>query len=111
MAYQIFLDDLRDPQKYYPNEEMILCRSYDEAVLVIEEFGIMDFISFDHDLGDVDSTEEKTGYSFAKFLIDYMIDNKISTEFSYKIHSSNPVGAENIDAYLQAGFKFLRENM
>ncbi|YP_010843527.1 nudix hydrolase [Klebsiella phage K64-1] len=109
MGYQLFLDDIRYPSKYY-STEMVLCRSYDEAVKYVEEHGIPEFISFDHDLGDT-SDNEKTGYSFAKFLIDYMIDNGISNEFKYNIHSSNPVGADNIDSYLKAGFKYLRENM
>lgn len=110
MSYFMFLDDIRDPEKYYPNKNSVLCRSYDEAVQYVKEHGLMEEISFDHDLGDT-SKDEKTGYSFAKFLIDYMIENKISKEFVYHIHSSNPVGASNIDAYLKAGFTYLRENM
>ncbi|EOR9074226.1 cyclic-phosphate processing receiver domain-containing protein [Escherichia coli] len=107
MSYSMFLDDIRDPEKYYPNQNMVLCRDYESACAYVNEHGLPQFISFDHDLGDV-GEDEKTGYSFAKFLIDYMVENNISTGFDYIIHSSNPVGKVNIDTYLQNGFRFLR---
>lgn len=110
MKYRMFLDDIRDPEKYYPNQNMVLCRSYNEAVAFVNKNGLPEFVSFDHDLGDVDSVNEKTGYSFAKFLIDYMFENNISNDFDYVIHSSNPVGYQNIDHYLKNGFKHLKDN-
>lgn len=110
MKYRIFLDDIRDPEKYYPNQNIVLCRSYEEAVAFVKLNGLPEFVSFDHDLGDVHSEQEETGYTFAKFLIDYMIENNISTEFDYIIHSSNPVGYQNIDCYLKNGFKYLKDN-
>ncbi|AXC38812.1 UNVERIFIED_ORG: hypothetical protein [Escherichia phage CMSTMSU] len=42
-------------------------------------------------MGDL-STDEKTGYTFAKFLIDYMFEHNIKEPFKYYVHSSNPVG-------------------
>lgn len=109
-AYKMFLDDIRDVDNYYPNEEFVVCRSYQEAVDYVTNNGIPSFVSFDHDLGDIDSTDEKTGYTFAKFLINYIIDNNIMFEFGYNVHSANPVGAMNIVSYLENAFKFIRSS-
>lgn len=106
--YNLFIDDLRDAEKHYPNENFVVVRTYDEGVKYVQEHGLPGFVSFDHDLGDVDSVQEKTGYTFAKFLIDYMVDNNITEPFEYYIHSANPIGAENIKHYLQNGFNYLR---
>lgn len=106
--YNLFIDDLRDAEKYYPNEGYVVVRTYIDAVQYVQENGLPKRVSFDHDLGDVNTEDEKTGYSFAKYLIDYMIDNNITEPFEYFIHSANPVGSENIKCYLESGFKFIR---
>lgn len=106
--YNLFIDDIRDAEKYYPNQGFIVVRSYDEAVQYVNTHGLPKFVSFDHDLGDVENEHEKTGFTFAKFLIDYMMDNDINKPFEYCVHSSNPVGSENIKYYLENGFGFIR---
>lgn len=106
--YKMFLDDIRDCNQYYPNEDMVVCRTYQEAVEYVKKHGIPSFVSFDHDLGDVHNENEETGYTFAKYLIEYMIENKITTTFDYHVHSANPVGAMNIISYLDNAFKFIR---
>lgn len=61
-------------------------------------------ISFDHDLGDDD-----TAMIFVKWLIDYDLDNNgkiIPENFSYNVHSANPVGKENIEGLLQSYLNF-----
>ena len=104
----MFLDDLRDHKNYYTDEKnVVVCRTYYEAVEYVKKYGIMSEISFDHDLGD-DSIPEMTGYSFAKFLIDYIIDNELKCVFDYVVHSANPVGKENIECYLRNGFSYIR---
>jgi arginase family enzyme len=81
----------------------------DEAVECILKNGLPIFISFDHDLADdhylPGSTYEKTGATFARWLIDWIIDNDIviPDDFNYYVHSMNPVGAENIRS-LMASF-------
>jgi|AGFS01.1.fsa_nt_gi hypothetical protein len=105
--YSMFLDDLRDAEKYYPNKGFITVRTYDEAVEYVKNHGVPVFISFDHDLGD-EAEDEKTGYSFAKFIIDFMIDNELQCVFDYVVHSANPVGKANIECYLKNGLKFIR---
>lgn len=108
--YNLFIDDLRIAEEHYPEIEMVTVRSYEDAVEYVNKHGLPNFVSFDHDLGDT-SDDEKTGYSFAKYLIDYMIENNINTPFTYFVHSANPVGVTNINQYLYNGFKFIRENM
>lgn len=107
--YNLFIDDIRLAENHYPEIDMVTVRTYAEGVEYVKQNGLPEFVSFDHDLGDL-SEDEKTGYSFAKFLISYMIDNNIKTEFKYFVHSANPVGVTNINQYLYNGFKFIREN-
>lgn len=106
MKYSMFLDDIRDAEKYYPGQGMVVCRDYKSACEYVEKHGIPEFVSFDHDLGDL-SIDEKTGYSFAKFLIDYMFEHNLKEPFEYFVHSSNPVGKVNIETYLNNGFNAL----
>lgn len=108
MSYTMFIDDIRDAKKYYPDLDMVVVRDYYSACDYVNQNGLPVFVSFDHDLGDT-SVDEKTGYSFAKFLIDYMFEHNIQEPFEYYVHSSNPVGRENIENYLNNGFRSLRE--
>ena len=108
--WTLFLDDIRFPEdvalKVAANS-VIICRSYADAVWAIETYGMPDFISFDHDLG-----EDRTGYDFAKWLGFYIMDNneKIYNWFAYQVHSANPVGAENIDKYMKNLIQHFGEN-
>ena len=105
--YNLFIDDLRDAEKYYPGEGFIVVRTCEEAISYVQQHGLPRFVSFDHDLGDTESEVEKTGYTFAKYLIEYMFDNNIKEPFQYYVHSANPVGLKNIESYLENGFKHL----
>lgn len=87
---KVYLDDLRPVP-----EGFIGLKNYEEFCAFIVQFGIPDFISFDHDLG-----EGKTGYDCAKFLVEYCLDNGIS-KINFQVHSQNPVGKENIEKLLQ----------
>ena len=70
------------------------CRNYESAIASINYFstceGGIDFISFDHDLG-----EEKSGYDIAK----YIVENNIPIK-AFSCHSMNPVGKKNIEELL-----------
>ena len=106
---KLYLDDVRD----LPDESFDLARSYDEAVNYVKQHGIPPFISFDHDLG-VDENENllPTGYDFAKWLVSSDMDGTISIpdNFSFKVHSQNPVGAKNIQAYMDNYLNFKKTN-
>lgn len=121
--YNLFLDDIRFPKdawgytKFYPHleSEWEIARNYEQFVEIIEEKGMPDLISFDHDLADSHYTpshlwsdydkskewqeqqvhSEKTGYDCAKWLVNYCLDNNVQLP-KYFVHSMNPVGLDNI---------------
>ena len=110
MTYTLFLDDIRFPEDvkyaYGRYQNVIICRSFDDAVWTVKHHGIPHFISFDHDLADalyILGDGEKTGYTFAKWFCDWVTDNCIDlpARFDFHVHSMNPVGAENIRSYMR----------
>jgi hypothetical protein len=107
---KLYLDDIRTPK----TEGWDIVRSYDDFVNYIEQNGIPDEVSFDHDLsrehtkyyfdnGGHDNPpdplgvefKEKTGYDAARWLCDYCWTNGIPLP-KWNIHSANPVGSDNI---------------
>lgn len=128
MSYNLFLDDVRDPEdvaKYimptslrtqFRLEFWHIVRSYEQFVAYILKKGIPDKIAFDHDLADehydpsmylgdsynklYDSFQEKTGFHAAKWLCEYCMDNNRKLP-EYVVHSQNPLGKENITMYLE----------
>ncbi len=102
---RMYLDDLRVPIEEFD----FIVRSYDEAITIIKTDGVPNFISFDHDLG-VDDDEKllKSGYDLAKWLVESDLDNeyKIPDNFTYKVHSQNPVGKQNIISLLDSYLKY-----
>ncbi len=117
---KLFLDDYRQPEElnaisqykdpiYADNDDWVVVKSYDEFVKTIEEQGVPELVSFDHDLADMhygittfdyNTIEEKTGYHCAKWLIDYCIEKKIPYP-KYEVHSFNVVGSKNIEMLIQ----------
>ena len=85
----LWLDDERSIPPKLKNKNVYWAKSYDEAVNYISNnknlFETNFIVDLDHDLA-----EDKTGYDFAKWLIEHNI-----TGF-FHIHSMNPVGASNI---------------
>jgi hypothetical protein len=132
MGYNLFLDDFREPHEvgnyilpvnfrtYYRLKPWVIVRNYAEFVTCIEEKGMPDIISFDHDLADEHYTPEhywddydkskeyqesreyteKTGLGCAEWLVNYCMDKDLPLP-KYFIHSMNPVGADNIKNYLE----------
>lgn len=109
MNWNLFIDDERnvnDPfwmqtevQTRYANEEWEVCRTLDEVKVKLHEKGSFpSFISFDHDLG----YNQPTGYDIAKYLVDLVLSDvfKLSDQFSFVVHSQNPIGKVNIESYL-----------
>lgn len=108
MAYKLFLDDLRDYKQYYPNDSMIVARDYHEAVKIVQDRGLPEFVSFDHDLADYLDGIEKTGYDFAKYLVDILIGMDTPPVINYVVHSANPIGKANIEGYLNNFYDFVK---
>jgi len=125
----LFLDDERMPgdvtwiaigsgKPYHEGRgaNWAIVRSFNQAVDWVKVNGFPDVISFDHDLGYeeydttdtgivivTNATEEKSGYDFAKWLVEYDMDTGLMPEnFSFTVHSKNPIGAANISGYLNS---------
>src|SRR5690554_3429129 len=86
---KLYLDDIRSIPF-----DFIGVRSYSEFVNFIEQNGLPDFISFDHDLG-----LEESGFDCAKWLVNYCLDYQRKLP-EFVVHSKNPVGKENIESLL-----------
>jgi len=88
-------------KKLFPNCVIYHARDVDEAEEILTENKKWDKIFLDHDLEGniyVPSSYIQTGYTLAK----YIKENNIEyTECI--IHTQNPVGAKNIQAYLPDG--------
>jgi hypothetical protein len=99
----IFLDDERLPANYL---DFVIVRNYNEFVdAVLYAKTPIKFISFDHDLGD----DSLSGYECAKYLVDLDEDRGgtlIGPDFEWYVHSQNPVGAANIENYLDGYMNF-----
>ena len=115
----LFLDDERMPQhvtwiiigELIHGSDWQIVRSFDEACQWVKDNGFPDVISFDHDLSfshyAEDYSDEKTGYDFAKWLVNYDMDTGLMpVNFHFTVHSKNPVGAENIRELLN---NYIRE--
>lgn len=100
--YSMFLDDERFPPQKNQMGEWVIVRTLDEVKKTVAEKGFPSFVSFDHDLGD----DQPTGMDVAKWLIDYDMDNEVMPDdFSFYVHSQNPVGAKNIQSYIDGYLK------
>lgn len=105
MTWKLFLDDERQPvPPFWYQGDCKIARNSDEAEALVEQFGMPEFISFDHDLKAI-----KTGHYFARWLIEKEMNGELRfpDNFTYAVHSMNPVGAENIrrlmDNYFEKG--------
>ena len=122
----LYLDDVRTPTETIPGyNPWNVVRNYNEFREYILRHGIPDLISFDHDLADEHATDyfnqvavqgyqhpdyasykEKTGLDCAKWLCEEYFrtaDRNIQLK-QVGVHSHNPVGAKNIQDYIN-GFK------
>jgi hypothetical protein len=125
---KLFLDDIRNPETlfygqagkewilnplYVNNSEWNVVRSFDEFVDFIEENGLPDLISFDHDLDweaylpqnqeetiDYGQMQVKTGYHAVEWLIDYCAKRKLKFP-DYKVHSMNISGKKNMEEIIK----------
>jgi hypothetical protein len=107
MSYNLFIDDERVPmdvkwgtwqdKTLYRDSDWVIARNWLDVLEIVVTFGFPNLISFDHDLGD----GEKTGYEIAQKLCDMIMDGvDLPENFEFKVHSKNPVGAENIHRYM-----------
>lgn len=124
---RLFLDDTRMPvdcaQYMWARnvhvgvyrEDWVIVRTYKQFCNWINENGLPDIISFDHDLGDdfllkettpieewydLENERDYTGMDCAKWLVNYCLDNKKELP-NFIVHSMNPAGTDNINGLLK----------
>lgn len=101
MNYKLYIDDIRNPV----SKDFVIARTSSEAINIIKERGIPEYISFDHDLGG-----EDTSRVVIKFLIDYVLDGgKFPDSFEFNVHSANPIGSEWIRGTMSNLLKYVFE--
>ena len=110
MPYKLFLDDIRDVKMVYKNlsdEDFVIVRNFEDFKKVIIEKGLPELISFDNDLGlDENENVAKDGYAAAKWLVyESGLDLK---NLNFKVHSANPVAAQQIQSLLDNYIKHLK---
>ena len=119
--YNLFLDDIRFPETAfnythdtrYLKESWKIVRNFEEFCCMVDELGIPQKVSYDHDLADehyapemyhsVESYDrvalgfkEKTGYDCTMYLLDRLEENGLTEHPEYMVHSMNPVGKRKI---------------
>ena len=100
MTWNLFLDDERFP----PNDERewVIARTVESAITECINRGNPSYISFDHDLGE----NQLTGFDFVKILVEDAVDfpefieYQLPDNFSFYVHSQNPIGKANIEGLL-----------
>ena len=110
--YVLFLDDEREPSVSLlaQYERVVICRSFDDAVRVVQELGLPEHTCFDHDLGP----ESKNGHDFAKWLVEWVMDDdrfEYPPHVGYSVHSQNPIGADNIRGVIDGYHRWCIEGL
>lgn len=96
MKYNLFIDDERFPAE--DGREYVIVRSSEEAIEFIKEHGIPTHIAWDHDLGGDDNSRRVVAYIMELVFQD---DVRMPPDFTWSIHSQNPIGARWIDAAMR----------
>lgn len=111
MSYILFIDDERFPPD--DGQDWVIARNLDEVRATIARLGMPVFVSFDHDLGD----DTPSGHEIARAMVFADLDaasgaepsddarglvGALPADFSFTVHSQNPVGAKNIASILSS---------
>lgn len=105
MSYSLYIDDERIPKGEYD----VVARSALEVVFNFGFKGCPEHISFDHDLGE----DSDSGYAIAQLLVEIDIEAEgefIPEDFTFNVHSANPIGAQNIQSYLDNYLRHKNDN-
>ena len=108
---KLFLDDVRTIEMVYDKSEekdFDIVRTFDAFVDYIKLNGLPEFISFDNDLGlDSKGNVAPDGYAAAKWLV---YDSGLDlSNLEYKVHSVNPVAADQIRGLLNNYINYLKK--
>lgn len=107
---KLFLDDVRTIDMIYDKSmesEFDIVRTYSEFVAYIKDNELPTYISFDNDLGlGDDGKVAPDGLAAAKWLVyESGLDLR---NLEFKVHSANPVAAEQIRGLLNNYIKYLK---
>lgn len=96
ITWKLFLDDERFPTWDLGQPEV--AKDCAEAQELVEEFGVPELISFDHDLGYHKGEVKPNAMHFLHWLIDQHLDGNLDCGKIKRVivHSANPPGAANI---------------
>jgi hypothetical protein len=98
MSYKLFIDDERFPV----DDSFVVVRSSNEAISCMKVHGCPCFISFDHDLG-----EEDTSMAVVHRMIYKDLGGPwLAKDFTFYVHSQNPIGKKNIEGLLNNYLSF-----
>ena len=104
-SWKLYLDDIRSPK----DPTFVISRNVEDAKKLVETCGMPTFISFDHDLGmDKKGNVLSSGYDFAKWLVEMDMDGiyVFPENFSFNVHSMNPVGSKNIHDFMNGYLEY-----
>jgi len=108
---RLFLDDVREVEMVYNSDikhEFDVVRTYADFVSYIQTNGLPDFISFDNDLGlDANGEVAPDGYAAAQWLV-YRSELDLRN-LQFRVHSANPVAAEQIRGLLTNYIRHLQQ--
>lgn len=95
---RLYIDDIRIPLGHFD----LILRSSKEVIHYLSNNPCPEYISFDHDLG-----EDDTSMIIIKYMVTRDLDegNFIPRDFNFNVHSANPVGKANIEGYLNSYLK------
>ena len=91
---KLYLDDIRQSPTGW-----LWCKSVEDAIASVTLFGVPEEMDLDHDLG------KRTGMDFIKWLSEH---SQIVPK--WRVHSMNPVGKANMEAFLTSWENFTKEN-
>lgn len=107
--WSMFIDDERVPGKDV-SESVVIVRSSQEAIdFCTAVKSLPKNIMFDHDLGGDD-----TSMRFIRWMMDQLLEDpplfKLREDFTFSVHSQNPIGSENIKSLMDQLIKHLKGN-
>jgi hypothetical protein len=105
VSVKIWLDDIRPCP--YDDPRWSTFTNIDDAWRSIQG-GIVDEISFDHDLGLPQHGVEKNGYTLAVWILEAAFIGRVK-RLKWQIHSANPAGRDAIYAAMTAADHYWTE--
>lgn len=92
----LFVDDSRIPDK-----EFVHVKTFNEAIHYLVNYSV-NVLSLDHDLGDYNGNNEKTGYDIVQWIEEKVVVEGFTPPKTIKVHSGNPVGRKNMEQAIES---------